>query len=175
VNDRIPLDHLTSDQYDTLCNELAALRAVARGYCPQCGRGDAAPTVTDWERDRKRAEHCFLMNHEKRLAHAEAAIERVRALEPYRMPILGERSRGMQMGWDAALRAVQTALDAPTSATSATEATHHQYLSTGCLHGEHDYCQSNTGLGGAKTPAQCKFCASPCICGCHQTTPEGAR
>ncbi|MET7429591.1 hypothetical protein ABZT16_11415 [Streptomyces flaveolus] len=35
---------------------LAALRAVARGYCPHCGRGDAAPSVTDWERERQRAE-----------------------------------------------------------------------------------------------------------------------
>lgn len=53
---RIPLDHLTSDQYDALCNELAALRAVARGYCPACGRGDAAPTVADWEQQRQRAD-----------------------------------------------------------------------------------------------------------------------
>lgn len=67
MTDRIPLDHLTSDQYDALCNELAALRAVARGYCPACGRGDAAPTVADWEQQKRRAEQ------------AEAAIERVRA------------------------------------------------------------------------------------------------
>lgn len=53
---RIPLDHLTSDQYDALCNELAALRAVARGYCPACGRGDAAPTVADWEQQKQRAD-----------------------------------------------------------------------------------------------------------------------
>lgn len=65
---RIPLDHLTSDQYDALCNELAALRAVARGYCPACGRGDAAPTVTDWEQQKQHAER------------AEAAIARLRNL-----------------------------------------------------------------------------------------------
>ncbi|MFE9448327.1 hypothetical protein [Streptomyces sp. NPDC006739] len=35
--------------------ELAALRQVARGYCPHCGRGDAAPTVEDWEQQRDRA------------------------------------------------------------------------------------------------------------------------
>lgn len=45
----------------------------------------------------------------------------------------------------------------------------HLYLSTGCLHGEHGYCQSNTGLGGAKKPASCKFCAAPCLCPCHVT------
>jgi len=47
---------------------LAALRQVARGYCPACGRGDAAPTVTDWEQQKQRADQ------------AEAAAERVRAL-----------------------------------------------------------------------------------------------
>lgn len=39
-----------------LRTELAALRQVARGYCPECGRGDCAPTVHDWERQRQRAE-----------------------------------------------------------------------------------------------------------------------
>lgn len=35
--------------------ELAALRTVARGYCPACGRGDAAPTVDDWQQEHDRA------------------------------------------------------------------------------------------------------------------------
>jgi len=43
----------------------------------------------------------------------------------------------------------------------------HRYLSTGCLHGEHGYCQSNTGSQGQKIPAQCKFCQAPCVCSCH--------
>lgn len=43
----------------------------------------------------------------------------------------------------------------------------HRYLSTGCRHGEHGYCQSNTGSQGDKTPAQCKFCGSGCVCSCH--------
>jgi hypothetical protein len=49
-----------------MARELAALRAVARGYCPHCGRGDAAPTVEDWEQQKQRADH------------AEAALEQVR-------------------------------------------------------------------------------------------------
>jgi hypothetical protein len=63
-------------------------------------------------------------------------------------------------------------------APAATEATTgHVYLSTGCLHGDtvlpdgrtgHQYCQSHTGHSGEKQPAQCKFCAAPCTCGCHQ-------
>ena len=36
-------------------DSLAALRQVARGYCPECGRGDAAPTVADWEQQKQRA------------------------------------------------------------------------------------------------------------------------
>ena len=36
--------------------ELAALRTVARGYCPACGRGDAAPSVEDWEQQKQRAD-----------------------------------------------------------------------------------------------------------------------
>lgn len=56
----------------------------------------------------------------------------------------------------------------------------HIYLSTGCLHGDtvlpdgrtgHEYCQSETGKTGTKTPAQCKFCASPCVCPCHEEQP----
>lgn len=43
----------------------------------------------------------------------------------------------------------------------------HIYMSTSCLHGNHGYCQSNTGLCGNKAPAQCKTCAARCICKCH--------
>lgn len=50
----------------------------------------------------------------------------------------------------------------------------HQYLSTGCFHGEHDYCASMTGLSGAKRPAQCKFCEAKCICECHSRNAPDA-
>jgi hypothetical protein len=43
----------------------------------------------------------------------------------------------------------------------------HDYLSTGCLHGQHDYCSAMTGRTGDKAPASCKFCAAPCRCPCH--------
>lgn len=48
----------------------------------------------------------------------------------------------------------------------------HTYLSTGCFHGDHAYCQSMTGLNGAKRPAVCKFCQASCRCECHTTTKE---
>lgn len=50
------------------------------------------------------------------------------------------------------------------------EASAHTYLSTGCLHGEHAYCQGKTGKVGAKKPASCKFCDAPCTCSCHADT-----
>ncbi|MEU6663977.1 hypothetical protein [Streptomyces sp. NPDC046821] len=43
----------------------------------------------------------------------------------------------------------------------------HEYLSTGCLHGEHAYCQSMTGYQGEKRPGRCKFCDAQCSCSCH--------
>ncbi|MEU5596633.1 hypothetical protein [Streptomyces sp. NPDC020298] len=49
---------------------LAALRQVARGYCPDCGRGDAAPTVADWEQQRHRADQA---EAERDVAHQQAA------------------------------------------------------------------------------------------------------
>lgn len=45
----------------------------------------------------------------------------------------------------------------------------HHYLSTGCLHGRHDYCQGKTGLTGPKRRAECKFCQAACRCTCHAT------
>ena len=44
----------------------------------------------------------------------------------------------------------------------------HLYLSTGCLHDDHGYCQGMTGLAGAKRPGECKHCSAPCICDCHR-------
>ena len=52
----------------------------------------------------------------------------------------------------------------------ATSSDPHIYLSTGCYHGDHAYCQNMTGLNGAKRPASCKKCGARCICPCHQQT-----
>lgn len=43
----------------------------------------------------------------------------------------------------------------------------HEYLSTGCRHDDHLYCQSMTGQQGEKRPGRCKFCDAQCICPCH--------
>lgn len=44
----------------------------------------------------------------------------------------------------------------------------HRYLSTGCLHGDHDYCAARSGRAGAKHPQRCKFCSARCRCRCHR-------
>jgi hypothetical protein len=44
----------------------------------------------------------------------------------------------------------------------------HWYLSTGCRHGEHTYCQADRGHAGTKVPAVCKFCRAQCRCRCHR-------
>lgn len=44
----------------------------------------------------------------------------------------------------------------------------HIYLSTGCLHSEHDYCKGEAGLAGPKRPGECKFCRAACRCTCHK-------
>jgi GNAT superfamily N-acetyltransferase len=41
----------------------------------------------------------------------------------------------------------------------------HAYLSTACLHGEHEHCRSTVNAaGGEKTPGTCKFCTAVCRC-----------
>jgi hypothetical protein len=45
--------------------------------------------------------------------------------------------------------------------------TEHIYLSTGCYHGDHGYCQSPKGAAGVKESAKCKHCDARCRCACH--------
>lgn len=52
--------------------------------------------------------------------------------------------------------------------------TEHEYLSTGCLHGRHDYCRNDKGQAGPKKPGRCKFCDAKCQCPCHQEATDVA-
>jgi hypothetical protein len=50
----------------------------------------------------------------------------------------------------------------------------HLYLSTACLHGEHQHCRSAVNADGQpKQPGTCKFCDAVCVCpDCdHGATP----
>jgi hypothetical protein len=215
----------------TELGELAALRQVARGYCPACGRGDAAPTVDDGEREKQRADQaerllrryvdladithkypimgghdCIGENHtcagcalrdearaaleqptpdpdagslltrttdeRDRLARAGSVLARL-----VNAPNAPEHCHTVPPNWDGggpceyctALEEAR-AIIATETAPAVGQATDHVYLSTGCFHGDHDYCKNMTGLNGAKRPASCKKCGAKCICGCHKET-----
>lgn len=127
----------------------------AIGYCPACGRGDVAPSPEEYEQQRQRAEQA---------AAALVRVQHVAALIHAGAPWTANRH-------DTAAR-IRAAIAGPgtaaTEATGATGATGHRYLSTGCLHGEHGYCQAKTGQSGTKKPAVCKWCDASCRCGCHR-------
>lgn len=50
----------------------------------------------------------------------------------------------------------------------------HWYWSTHCRHGNHQAClATELAPGVPRKPAQCKTCASPCLCGCHSLLEAG--
>lgn len=81
MTDRIKLDDLTSDQLDALYEQLDQLRAVARGYCPACGRGDAAPGVEHWEQQKRRADQAEELLHIAHETSNRSEAERARAVQ----------------------------------------------------------------------------------------------
>jgi len=184
-----PIARALVDDYDALDlaemlvkaqDQLAALRQVARGYCPDCGRGDAAPTVQDWEREKQRAnsaeeaERRMLAQRQEMAAERYAWQERGDRAEALLAEVLAQFQplrpehdpTGEPGHWQA--RVLPYEMDAwQKAATTGGPASVHVYLSTGCLHDEHDYCSNAAGIAGPKKPAQCKFCAAPCQCPCH--------
>ncbi|MDX2528018.1 hypothetical protein [Streptomyces europaeiscabiei] len=95
------------------------------------------------------------------LGRAETELAGVRALRD-RWVKAGPPPLGTPMSrwWDRRLVELGAALGPEQQGV-------HRYLSTGCLHGNHAYCQSMTGLNGSKRPGECKHCQARCICGCH--------
>lgn len=73
---------------------LAALRRVARGYCPACGRGDCATTADQWYEQRQRADKAEQERDTARQHAAAIAAQRDRLRQ--RMNTLADR-------WDNAL------------------------------------------------------------------------
>lgn len=98
----------------------------------------------------------------ERAERAEAALARIQA-------IADEHPAGIDT---ALIHAELPDRAGPATAQATEPAGVHRYLSTGCWHGDHAYCQSMTGLNGAKRPASCKFCQAACRCGCHDGEAE---
>ncbi|MFF7096380.1 hypothetical protein ACFY9A_28895 [Streptomyces rubradiris] len=68
MTDRRTASTITDTELDQLYDALDTLRAVARGYCEHCGRGDATPPPEAYEEQRARA------------ARAADLVARVRAV-----------------------------------------------------------------------------------------------
>lgn len=100
---------------------------------------------------------------DERAEKAEAALDRVREVLSFAEQVAATSGPGPASAATAIADRLSAALTPPADQPDA-----HVYLSTACHHGEHAYCQSSTGLAGAKKAASCKFCGAPCRCPCHQ-------
>lgn len=76
MTDRKTVSTINDIELTALYDQLDALRAVSRGYCPACGRGDAAPTVAEWETERHRAEQAEDASRRMLEQRQEMAAER---------------------------------------------------------------------------------------------------
>jgi hypothetical protein len=126
VTDRIPLDHLTSDQLDHLYAELDRLTAE-----------ETVPRALFDENARR---HQAAVD---RVDELLAAIERVRKVATAIRDATAAGRNDWQIGQHDCALTILAALTEP--APAATGATGHRYLSTGCLHGEHGYCSNVDG------------------------------
>jgi hypothetical protein len=115
VTQRVPLDHLTSDQYDQLCDELDRARAELQWHAEHesadaaagsyAGRAEAAEAAVD--RLRADIAACRDQQWPQRLGRAEKKLARIAAIADQ-----------YPAGIDTAL--IHEALDEPTPVTSAT-------------------------------------------------------
>lgn len=160
----------------------------AADYSGSMRRGDLADAVMpvlyrEWPWLRAEADEAGLTDPEVR-AQLHAVIKALGASETEnkqlraRVRTLAARIR-QGVPWTASdddiAAHILAALDGPNNQRTtvnnpATSSDPHIYLSTGCYHGDHTYCQAMTGLNGAKRPGSCKFCHAACQCPCHQQT-----
>lgn len=161
---------MTVREYTERGQHLWAFRCWGTDTCDGwLGLGHHTQTSALLERERHVAEA-----HKEPDPVSPELSERIRALIESEVYEYRERT----MFWpetggvtqEIARLAARGALEALTRALNNPDA--HVYLSTGCLHDDHDYCQSMTGLNGAKRPGECKKCGAKCICPCHQAEPR---
>lgn len=165
MNDRHTADTITDDALDALYEQLAAAEESAAQRELATARealASATSRAARAEADLKTLGQTALgyqqraWDAEAELKQAQAALDRVRHLAD----LIDTGAPWTSNQQTTAARIREAAASRPAGG--------HLYLSTGCRHGDHAYCQNHTGLSGQKTPATCKFCGAPCICGCHQ-------
>ncbi|MFJ8583660.1 hypothetical protein ACIRD2_03230 [Streptomyces sp. NPDC093595] len=92
---------LRDTEVEQLRAELLALKAIARGYCGECGRGDCSPTADQYYEQYQRARR------------AEAAVARVRALATATRDATAPGRNDWQIGQHDLAVTVLAALDEP--------------------------------------------------------------
>lgn len=124
---------------------------------------------------------CSDERHTAKVTALETELARLSSLHLTALGNLGIATHRLDQIRDAArlhrqqlisTRELYAMIDADSTPAPAT--TGHVYLSTGCFHGDHDYCKAMTGLNGAKRPGECKHCGTKCQCGCHGTPAPAA-
>lgn len=185
MTDRIKLDDLTSDQLDQLYDERDEARQHAAAIAAQRDRlRQRMNTLADrWETALPgQPHHGFAEALRAEISVAPFDPEGAMTVQEYT-----ERGRHLWAfrcwgtdtcdGWLGLGHHTQTSALLERERHVAEEhadgpaAEGHVYLSTGCHHGDHGYCQSMTGLNGAKRPGECKHCGTKCICPCHEEQP----
>jgi hypothetical protein len=102
VTDRIPLDHLTSDQYDALYRRIETLEHVAAG-----NKRHVQLIVPELER----AEAALTRAHDT-IRQYDATVSRIRNIDraPQQADPDSDTGRAYTHGWQQALNAVHTEL-----------------------------------------------------------------
>lgn len=91
----------------------------------------------------------------------EAPWEAVEAVMDRIFEVAGDAQGPEGGGWDAfavGLAGDQLGIDADLPDGT------HIYMSTSCLHGDHEHCKAMVGVNGDKRPGRCKFCDAVCRC-----------
>lgn len=128
------------------------------------------PTITDLRRELDKARNALIATQDHLAAHAQMNAALHCATEVFYSPLHAKVSAAIQGLEHALARTTHPrtpTLDSQSAAEEASAVSEHSYLSTGCFHGEHAYCQSMTGQQGEKRPGRCKFCEARCTCSCH--------
>lgn len=146
--------------------DAVTLQALLTGYLGECPSDcdDDCDVVCHEAHAIPRKRHHPIGEHPSHGTALDYVAQAMAAHDLPNRPSLQELPEGdhpFWMMWRAMAR------NAITAYNGFIEQSGHRYLSTGCRHGEHGYCQSNTGSQGQKKPAECKFCAAKCVCSCH--------